>query len=80
MLKIEFSGQFKRDYKRAVKRGCDPRKLEKIVTLLSSEEPLPDSCRDHALTNSNEFTLYCRSPQLREKTKSSYEQRVNCYT
>ena len=28
----------------------------------------------------DEFTLYCRSPQLREKTKSSYEQRVNCYT
>ena len=24
MLKPEFSGQFKRDYKLAVKRGCDP--------------------------------------------------------
>ena len=27
MLKPEFSGQFKRDYKLAVKRGCDPKKL-----------------------------------------------------
>ena len=28
----------------------------------------------------DEFMLYCRSTQLREKTMSSYEQRVNCYT
>ena len=27
MLKPEFLGQFKRDYKQAVKRGCDPKKL-----------------------------------------------------
>ena len=28
MLKPEFTGQFKRDYKLAVKRGCNPKKLE----------------------------------------------------
>ncbi len=28
MLKPEFSGQFKRDFKVAVKRGCDSKKLE----------------------------------------------------
>ena len=36
MLKPEFSGQFKRDYKLAVKRGCDvdqPRNLAKSVTV-----------------------------------------------
>ncbi len=31
MLKPEFSGQFKRDYKLAVKRGCNPKKLEKLT-------------------------------------------------
>ena len=28
MLKPEFTGQFKKDYKLAVKRGCDPQKLK----------------------------------------------------
>ena len=27
MLKPEFTGQFKKDYKLAVKRGCDPQVL-----------------------------------------------------
>lgn len=31
MLKPEFSGQFKRDYKLAIKRGCDPKKLEEVI-------------------------------------------------
>ena len=41
MLKPEFSGQFKRDYKLAVKRGCDPKKLETVITMLCAEQPLP---------------------------------------
>ena len=28
MLKVEFTGQFKKDYKLAIKRGCDPKELE----------------------------------------------------
>ena len=52
MLKPEFSGQFKRDYKQAVKRGCDPKKLETGITMLCAEQPLPAEYRDHALTNS----------------------------
>ena len=42
MLKPEFSGQFKRDYKLAIKRGCDPKKLEEVITLLCNEQPLPE--------------------------------------
>lgn len=34
MLKPEFTGQFKRDYKLALKRGCDPKKLNEVVMLL----------------------------------------------
>lgn len=55
MLKAEFSSQFKRDYKLAVKRGCDPKKLEKVITLLCNEQPLPEVYRDHALVNSKNY-------------------------
>ena len=55
MLKPEFSGQFKRDYKLAVKRGCDPKKSETVITMLCAEQPLPTEYRDHALTNSRNY-------------------------
>lgn len=28
MLRVEFTGQFKRDYKLALKRGCNPKKMQ----------------------------------------------------
>ena len=59
MLKPEFSGQFKRDYKQAVKRGCDPKKLETVITMLCAEQPLPAEYRDHALTNSRNYKGMC---------------------
>ena len=55
MLRPEFTGQFKRDYKLAVKRGCDPRKLERVVSLLCDEQPLPKQYCDHALENSRNY-------------------------
>ncbi len=55
MLKPEYTGQFKKDYKMAVKRGCDPRKLEEVVTILCNEQPLPQSYQDHSLANSRNF-------------------------
>ena len=55
MLKAEFTGRFKRDYKLALKKGCDPKKLEQVITLLCSEQPLPKAYRDHALVNSKNY-------------------------
>ena len=55
MLKPEFTGQFKRDYKLAIKRGCDSKKIENVIMLLCSEQPLPESLRDHALVNSADY-------------------------
>ena len=55
MLKPKFTAQFKRDYKRAIKRGCDPKKLEVVLNLLCEEKPLPESYRDHALVNSKGY-------------------------
>ncbi len=55
MLKPEFTAQFKRDYKLAVKRGFDPKKLEELVLLLCSQQPLPKFYHDHALENSRNY-------------------------
>ena len=55
MLKVQFTGQFKKDFKLAVKRGCDPKELEEVITILVREQPLPEKYRDHALTNSRNY-------------------------
>lgn len=55
MLRTEFTGQFKKDYKLAIKRGCKPKKLQEIIAMLVNEQPLPEKCRDHALTNSRNY-------------------------
>lgn len=55
MLKPGFTNQFKRDYKLAVKRGFDPKKLHTVVQLLCQQEPLPAAYRDHALVSSKHY-------------------------
>lgn len=55
MLRPGFSGQFKRDYRLALKRGLDPKRLEEVITLLCAETPLPERYRDHALVNSRNY-------------------------
>lgn len=55
MLKVEFSGQFKRDFKLAMKRGYSSEKFEAVVGMLCRREPLPEKYRDHALTNSRDY-------------------------
>lgn len=51
MIKYEIqrTSQFKKDYKLAVKRGCDIDKLQKVVMILASGETLPEEYRDHPL-------------------------------
>lgn len=55
MLKPEFTGQFKRDYKLAIKRGFNPEKLEEVVSLLCSGGTLPAVYKDHPLVNSRNY-------------------------
>jgi len=47
---VRHTHAFKKDYKRAKKRGLDIAKLQKAVELLANGEPLPEPMRDHALT------------------------------
>ena len=55
MLKIEFTTQFKKDFKLAVKGGCNIKKLQNVIELLCSERPLPESFKDHQLVNSRNY-------------------------
>ena len=48
MLRLAASGRFKRDMKRAVKRGQDIRKLTAVIDLLLAQQPLPALYSDHA--------------------------------
>lgn len=57
MLRPEFTGQFKKDYKLAIKRGCDPDKLSAVITMLINEQPLPERYKDHALVNSRNYKI-----------------------
>ena len=52
MLSVEFTVQFRKDYKRALKRGLSPEKLKEVVCLLCNEQPLPAFYCDHVLLNS----------------------------
>ena len=52
MLKLETTSQFRKDYKRAKKRGYNLSLLEEILQLLLAEKTLPERCYDHALTGS----------------------------
>ncbi len=49
MLKAIYKSAFKRDVRRAVKRGKSLKKIMDAVRLLCSQSPLPPSFRDHAL-------------------------------
>lgn len=49
MLKLEFTNQFKKDFKLIMKRGYDSKKFEKVVELLQKQKPLPIKYKDHQL-------------------------------
>ncbi|WP_280540200.1 type II toxin-antitoxin system YafQ family toxin [Chromohalobacter sp. 11-W] len=49
MLTPVRSSQFKRDVKRAVKRGKDTTKLKSLLALLVAQAPLPEEYQDHPL-------------------------------
>lgn len=50
MLALATTAQFRKDYKRAKKRGLDLSLLQAVLDELCAERPLPERCRDHALT------------------------------
>ncbi|MEY8389083.1 type II toxin-antitoxin system YafQ family toxin [Oscillospiraceae bacterium 38-13] len=59
MLTIKYGAEFKRDYKRVVKRNLDMRLLEQVIERLALEEPLPPRHRDHALSGNYKGCREC---------------------
>lgn len=49
MLALVASSRFRKDVKRAEKRGRDMAKLRAVLTLLAAQAPLPAEYRDHPL-------------------------------
>ncbi|MGN0500701.1 MAG: type II toxin-antitoxin system YafQ family toxin [Ruminococcus sp.] len=49
MLTIKYHSLFKKDFKRIKKRGYDIAKMEKVISLLVNETPLPEIYKDHDL-------------------------------
>ena len=49
MRLASYTGQFKRDVKRAGKRGKDMSKLRRVISLLLAGQPLPRELGDHPL-------------------------------
>ena len=52
MLSLVTTGQFRKDYKRMKKRGCDLSQLEAVIDTLLAEQPLDIQHRDHDLSGS----------------------------
>lgn len=50
MLKIRYHASFKRDYKRAKKRGYDLGQMEEIIRILADGNQLPEKNKDHPLS------------------------------
>ncbi|MDA3859607.1 MAG: type II toxin-antitoxin system YafQ family toxin, partial [Melioribacteraceae bacterium] len=49
-FEIEFTTQFKKDYKRIIKQNKDTSKLYSVISLLASGEKLNPVYKDHKLT------------------------------
>ena len=47
---IQYSAQYRRDYKKAKKQGKDINMLRKVVHMLANDIPLPEKYRDHELS------------------------------
>lgn len=49
MLRLVTTGQFRKDYKLAKKRGYNMKLLEEVIDLLLNEQPIDERYRDHGL-------------------------------
>ena len=50
MYSIWYSNKFKKDIRRAIKRGHNINQIQAIIELLASGESLPEKYKDHQLT------------------------------
>jgi mRNA interferase YafQ len=53
--KVERTSQFKKDFKKAIKRGCKEEDFRRVLNILLSQKSLPEKYCDHALNNCKEY-------------------------
>ncbi len=56
---IQFTGQFKKSYKRCIKRGCDQNIFKTAISILSETGALPDMYKPHRLHGNYEGFWEC---------------------
>ncbi len=61
---VSTTGQFKKDLKRAKKRGLNLQDLIHVVELLANDEPLPENNHDHNLQVTMKATVNATFPQI----------------
>ena len=55
MLDVVFTNKFKKELKRAQKRGYKMAKINKVIEILADGKKLPKKYKDHRLTNYSEY-------------------------
>ena len=55
MLNVVFTTKFKKELKKAQRRGCDMAKINRVIGLLADGKKLPQKYRDHQLTNYSDY-------------------------
>lgn len=50
MFTPEFSNQFKKSYKRMIKRNANPELLKNVISLICAGDPLPPYYKEHNLS------------------------------
>lgn len=59
MLDVSWSNAYKRDYKRAKKRGLPMEKLDTVIDTLRRERTLPAKYRPHPLSGKYQDVMKC---------------------
>ena len=52
---IKRTGQFKKDYKKAIKQGCKEEDFREVLKNLVEQKPLPEKYQDHPLNDTKEY-------------------------
>ncbi|MBQ9360712.1 MAG: type II toxin-antitoxin system YafQ family toxin [Lachnospiraceae bacterium] len=52
---IKRTAQFKKDYKKAIKNGCNEEDFKEALKYLVKQKPLPAIYRDHLLQDSKDY-------------------------
>ena len=52
---IKRTGQFKKDYKKAIKQGCKEKDFREALKYLVEQKPLPERYLDHPLHDTKEY-------------------------